>query len=100
MRLTEKEIEVIISRTRLYFGSSARAWLFGSRTNDEKKGGDIDLFIKSEEPERLTLENRLRFSVDLKLSLGDQRIDVVLDTPALQLQEVFYQTIQETALKL
>lgn len=44
MRLTDKEIEIIKSQTFKIFGES-QIYLFGSRVDDDKKGGDIDLFI-------------------------------------------------------
>ena len=44
MRLTDKEIEIIKSQTFKIFGES-QIYLFGSRIDDDKRGGNIDLFI-------------------------------------------------------
>ena len=43
MRLTEFEINVIKQSARDVFGSDVQFFLFGSRVDDTKKGGDIDL---------------------------------------------------------
>ena len=47
MRITENEKNVIIDAVKSA-DSAAQVWLFGSRTDDSKKGGDIDIAILSE----------------------------------------------------
>jgi predicted nucleotidyltransferase len=44
MRITENEKNVIIDAVK-NVDLNARLWLFGSRTDDGKKGGDIDIAI-------------------------------------------------------
>ena len=44
MRLSSKEINIIKNQVNKIFGDS-KIILFGSRINDNKNGGDIDLFI-------------------------------------------------------
>ena len=44
MRLSHREINIIISKAKLIF-DDAIVYLFGSRTDDSKSGGDIDLYI-------------------------------------------------------
>ncbi len=46
MRLSETERKVIRTAAVEFFGDDAEIWLFGSRVDDSKKGGDIDLLIK------------------------------------------------------
>ena len=41
MRLTEDESRIIRDTVRRRFGRNARVWLFGSRTDDTRRGGDI-----------------------------------------------------------
>ncbi|MFI4918400.1 MAG: nucleotidyltransferase domain-containing protein [Legionellales bacterium] len=77
MRLTKEEKEQINTQVKQIFGESSRTYLFGSRVSDEKKGGDIDLFI---EPQNIhnEFEQKIILLTRLQLVLGDQKIDIVL----------------------
>jgi uncharacterized protein len=77
MRLTDRQIEQITSIGQGIYGNEVRIYLFGSRVFDEKMGGDIDLFIETDDLHTTTIENKIRFLVKLKLELGDQKIDLV-----------------------
>jgi len=44
MRITEHEKDTIIEAVK-NIDPDAKIWLFGSRTDDHKKGGDIDLVV-------------------------------------------------------
>ncbi len=44
MRVSKKEIELIKNMVKTIFGETI-IYLFGSRMDDTKKGGDIDLYI-------------------------------------------------------
>jgi predicted nucleotidyltransferase len=80
--LTADQIEAIRSAAAETFGSEARIWLFGSRADDSKRGGDIDLLIQSSatgsETEKLT--SKIRFLNLLQKQIGDRKVDVVLET--------------------
>lgn len=51
MRLTGLEVSAIKESVRS-FDPEAKVFLFGSREDDSKKGGDVDLFILSERIKR------------------------------------------------
>ena len=59
-------------------------WLFGSRVDDAKRGGDIDLLIVVEtEAQRVEAQKReIKLLVLLKEKIGEQKIDLVFATPA------------------
>jgi predicted nucleotidyltransferase len=61
MRLNEFEIDTINKLAKKHFGDGTSVYLFGSRTDDRKKGGDIDLFIGNDNEEVLTLEAKVGF---------------------------------------
>lgn len=74
MRLSEFEISSI-RQTVAALDAEARVYLFGSRVDDAKRGGDIDLLIMSD---RLTLDDRGRIRWRLWELLGEQKIDIVI----------------------
>ncbi len=45
MRLTQDEQTVIKRIVADVFGEDAVLWLFGSRVDDAKRGGDVDLYV-------------------------------------------------------
>ena len=47
MCLTKKEIETIVRIAREIYGRNVEVYLFGSRTDDIKRGGDIDLLVRN-----------------------------------------------------
>lgn len=74
MRLKPEQTEFIKATVAQYFGADARTWLFGSRVDDAKRGGDVDLFVQpAEEVDRFmarvrclgALESGLPYPVDL-----------------------------------
>jgi len=74
-------ITAIKTITKSVFGDDALVTLFGSRTEDSKKGGDIDLLIKCNES--ISRDNlnclKIKFLVQIKKTIGDQKIDVIFD---------------------
>jgi uncharacterized protein len=63
------------------FGTSAQVRLFGSRVDDEKRGGDIDLLVNTDVPYRDALNLKITFLGALSRRIGERRVDVVLVTP-------------------
>jgi hypothetical protein len=46
MRLTPDQAQTIRSSVRLHLGMQSRVWLFGSRVDDQRRGGDVDLHVE------------------------------------------------------
>jgi len=78
MRLSLFEIETIVNLKNKYFGEAAKIYLFGSRTDDSKKGGDIDLYIEKDHKSDSDYDKKIQFIRELKEIIGDQKIDLVL----------------------
>jgi predicted nucleotidyltransferase len=76
MRLSKKEIETI-KQVFLEVFKSGEIYLFGSRLDDTKRGGDIDLFVKTNHKDKI-LDKKISFLSLLKQKIGDQKIDVVI----------------------
>jgi predicted nucleotidyltransferase len=49
MRIEKSEALAAVGVVRKYLGTSAVVWLFGSRADDAQKGGDIDLYVETDE---------------------------------------------------
>lgn len=80
MRLTSKQVELIKTVINRYFGDDSLLVLFGSRVDDSKKGGDIDLYVECENVSaEQVVDAKLNALVELKLGLGDQKIDLVVN---------------------
>jgi predicted nucleotidyltransferase len=77
MRLNEQEITAIRESFILIFGSGS-IYLFGSRIDDSKKGGDIDLYIENI-PQNNIANKRIDFLISLKRKIGEQKIDIVIN---------------------
>ena len=84
MRITEKERRVLRDEVRKAFGADSKVFLFGSRVDDARRGGDIDLLVETGQGHAAVFEAQLRFLAKVKLALGEQKIDVLLDYPDLQ----------------
>ena len=78
MRLKRSDIESIKKITKECFGDEAKVFLFGSRTDDTKKGGDIDLYIETAD-DKLILKKKLRMLGMLSDRLGEQKFDIVVN---------------------
>jgi len=100
MRLSESQIEIIKKLAKKYFGPMATVYLFGSRTDENKKGGDIDLFISNDDENILTIEAKVRFLAELKRNIGDRKIDVVFDNANCREKKTFYRSITQNKVKL
>ncbi len=90
MRLKQAERSAILKTIRRR-DPAASVYLFGSRVRDDARGGDIDLIAVS----RLSLE-RERHGIldDLCDELGEQKIDLVVTSPAFD--NVFAKMLIET----
>lgn len=93
MRLNQSEVDAI--RTTVgSLDANASVYLFGSRVDDSKRGGDIDLLVMSD---RLTREHKRVIRTRLYELLGEQKIDIVL---AADDSDPFVKLALETGVKL
>ena len=75
MRLYQEQIKVLKDTLRT-ISANAQMYLFGSRVDDTKKGGDIDLLIVSKD---MTKKDLRHLRIEFYKHFGEQKIDIVLD---------------------
>ena len=84
MRLSKTYIDVIErSFNEVFCGD---IYLFGSRVDDSKRGGDIDLYLELKNHTNL-FKKKLKFLSRVKREIGEQKIDVVFNTDSNRLIE-------------
>ena len=82
MRLTPDQAQTIRRQVNSHLGSHARIWLFGSRVDDNRRGGDVDLYVEPNAP--VDLVARLRCKGALADAL-DLNVDLVVQQPGRDL---------------
>jgi len=84
MRLTPQERSAIAEAARATLAAGTQVSLFGSRVDDEARGGDIDLLVETPLPMPAAelVARRQAFVARLYRLLGERRIDVVVTSPA------------------
>jgi predicted nucleotidyltransferase len=55
--------------------SNAKVYLFGSRTDDNKKGGDIDILILSDK--KIDFDKIMKLRIKFYEKFGEQKLDIV-----------------------
>jgi predicted nucleotidyltransferase len=73
---------------------AAEVWLFGSRVDDTKRGGDIDIAIRSESIDRVQKMRIRRAICDV---IGEQKIDIVVSENGV---DPFFRLAIETGVRL
>jgi predicted nucleotidyltransferase len=80
MRLSEQERRLIREAALRHFGQAPR--LFGSRLDDSRGGGDIDLLVPTDLPPAEAALRRIDLLADRWIALGERKVDVLLDDGA------------------
>lgn len=88
MRLTPQQIDIIKQTVEQIGGPDARAVLFGSRLLDDRKGGDIDLLLQSDQPIGLLQRARLKNALEQILGLPIDIITYQTDLPPTPFQRI------------
>lgn len=78
MRLSQEKIG-FLKKEILRIKPDADVYLFGSRTDNNKKGGDIDILIIT--AHQLTTREKSNLLMQFWNKFGEQRLDLVCFTP-------------------
>ena len=95
MRLSPEEISAIRQEVQR-LDADAEIYLYGSRTDDARRGGDIDLLVVSG---KIGFRKLLRLRTAILDRIGWQQVDLVVRQPD-QLNEPLAAAARETGIKL
>jgi hypothetical protein len=82
MRIDTTQRREVFAEIKRRFDPNARVWLFGSRADDIRRGGDFDLFVEAglTPPGGRTLP-KIEAVVALERILDDQSVDLIVRFP-------------------
>ena len=84
MRLDAKSVELIREVVLAEAGPQARVRLFGSRVNDQARGGDVDLLLEMPQPPANAARLASAVAGRVSRALHGRRVDVLIDAPGLR----------------
>jgi predicted nucleotidyltransferase len=95
MRLNSQQINIIRNGIANHLGAHGGLWLYGSRVDDNRRGGDIDLYIET--TERKSLRQIIRCKMELEEKL-DLHVDLAIKYPGDD--RPIYNIAKSTGIKL
>lgn len=102
MRLSDAERQGIIEAClKVAAGKSFSLFLFGSRVNDQAKGGDIDLLlcVQPHDLKSFLMQKHI-FLREIKSNIGDQKIDLIITSEERMADDVFLSQIAASRILL
>jgi predicted nucleotidyltransferase len=84
MRLSKHQQQQIKQTAAAVFGHPVVVILFGSRVDDSKHGGDIDIMIKTGEPVDRPAVMAAKLAGRLSRLLEGRKVDVVIQSDSLK----------------
>jgi hypothetical protein len=102
MRLKPKEITAITTAFKTEIGfCSFHLYLFGSRTDDHKKGGDIDLLvIVPDSNKQKVIPLKIKILNHIFDKIPEQKIDITVAGESEITNDIFLQSILPAAILL
>jgi predicted nucleotidyltransferase len=88
MRLTPAQIHTIKSTAQAVLGDDVQVTLFGSRVDDDEKGGDVDLMVEVPQAIDQPAVLAARMASRVSRSMHGRKVDVLLKAPNLQEQAI------------
>lgn len=82
MRLTQPQQTAICQTVTHVIGPGARVWLFGSRRDDDARGGDLDLLVENDDLPSIMQRARIKLALESALAMP---VDIVVVKRGAQL---------------
>ncbi|MBF9018902.1 MULTISPECIES: nucleotidyltransferase domain-containing protein [unclassified Oceanispirochaeta] len=92
MRVEEEQL-TIIERTLKLRISDAVVYLFGSRADDSKRGGDIDLFLITRQ--RVPLKEKIQILAQLETEGIQRKVDLIIKNPEHPQEKLYKEVLQK-----
>jgi uncharacterized protein len=77
MRLSVNQQQNIL-HTYQNFGAATKVWLFGSRVDDSRRGGDVDLYVETSNVGNFLAKLRCKMALEELLDLS---VDLIVRDP-------------------
>lgn len=69
MRLTSQQMQAITEVIARLVGDAAEVYIYGSRLNDQAKGGDVDILLETEQHIPRITQGRIKMELERRLGL-------------------------------
>ena len=94
MRLNSSTQETIKTEVLNLLGENCIVLLFGSRTDDSQRGGDIDLLIESPVVIKNRVQLECKLTARLYIKLGGRKVDVIIKDCNTPIKPIHQQAIE------
>lgn len=95
MRITPEQQQQIVTLARQLAGSDCQVRLFGSRLNDQAKGGDVDLLLESPDPVAQPAQLAAMLAAKVSRLMAGRKVDVVICAPNLKVLPIHQIALKE-----
>lgn len=95
MRLTAEQITLIRNVVASLAGVDAGVRLFGSRLDDNARGGDVDLLVEIPHPVEAPAPLAASIAGRISRAMGGRKVDVILLAPNLRRQPIHDEALRE-----
>lgn len=65
--------------------------LFGSRVDDSRRGGDIDLLVETPQPVKNRVKAECQLTARLYIKLGGRKVDVLIKDSRTPIEPIYQQ---------
>ena len=83
MRISEQQAQIIVEKIAEVLPNTKHVLLFGSRVDDLLKGGDIDIYIESNDDLANPVDVASKITKELNIALSEEKVCVLLFAPNL-----------------